>query len=343
MASGRARRCTTGTPRPRFDDLVDRSSRSPSTAPGSTPTDVARRPTRSSQDPRAGLSPDLVREHDRASSRTGVSGDLAYTVHREHTHDHGARRVSSDYVLRATQVYRRESDTWKVVHRHADPDPSPRPADSLGCRPWVLCTPPPTSSRRRSSWFGRWLPSRPWAGGATKVQVVAGYRFDDPDGEVGVETIVWRTPDGVLLQVPLTYRGAPLPGAEEHLLGTMEHTVLGRRWVYDGCADPVWAAALVGTILTGGTQAQVVFERDGELVEAPARLPVRGSGSPDCDRPRGHVGRLRHRRGPGHGRDRRPDHDPAGAGRRHAACPATRPSPGAQPTTNLGVLAALRS
>jgi hypothetical protein len=134
--------------------------------------------------------------------------------------------------------------------------------------------------------FEAWLPSRSWApgggggAGAGAVKRVGEYRFDDPAGEVGVETIVWRTPDDVLLQVPLTYRGAPLPGAEEHLLGTMEHTVLGRRWVYDGCADPVWAAAMVGTILSGGTQAQVVFERDGALVEAPARLPVRGSGSP---------------------------------------------------------------
>ncbi|MGC4110155.1 MAG: hypothetical protein QM747_06970 [Nocardioides sp.] len=125
-----------------------------------------------------------------------------------------------------------------------------------------------------------WLPSRPWAAGATEVKVLAGFRFDDPEGEVGVETIVWRTPDDVLLQVPLTYRGAPLDGAEEHLIGTMEHTVLGARWVYDACGDPVWAAALATAILTGGTQAQVVAERDGELIELPARLPVLGSGSP---------------------------------------------------------------
>jgi hypothetical protein len=130
-----------------------------------------------------------------------------------------------------------------------------------------------------------WLPSRPWAGGATQVKVLSGYRFDDPEGEVGVETIVWKTPDDVLLQVPLTYRAAPLAGAEEHLISTMEHTVLGPRWVYDGCADPVWAAAIASTILTGGTQAEVVIERDGELVALPARLPVRGSGSPDADVP----------------------------------------------------------
>jgi hypothetical protein len=130
-----------------------------------------------------------------------------------------------------------------------------------------------------------WLPSRSWAGGATTVDLVAGYRFDDPEGEVGVETIVWRAPSGDLLQVPLTYRGAPLQDAGEHLIGTMEHTVLGTRWVYDGCADPVWAASMTSTILTGGTQAQVVFERDGELVKAQARLPVRGSGSPGADVP----------------------------------------------------------
>ncbi len=126
-----------------------------------------------------------------------------------------------------------------------------------------------------------WLPSRPWAGGATTVEKVGEYRFDDPEGEVGVETIVWRTPDGALLQVPFTYRAAPLPGADAHLVGTSEHSVLGTRWVYDGCADPVWAATLATTILTGGHQAQMTFESDGTLVDVPPRLPVRGSGSAD--------------------------------------------------------------
>jgi|SRR5262245_37545227 len=53
----------------------------------------------------------------------GVSGDLAYTVHREHT----STTVDGEprkYVLRVTQVYRREDDTWRVVHRHADNDDS---------------------------------------------------------------------------------------------------------------------------------------------------------------------------------------------------------------------------
>jgi hypothetical protein len=123
-----------------------------------------------------------------------------------------------------------------------------------------------------------WLPARRWAGGATSVEKVAEYRFDDPEGEVGVETILWRTPEGTVLQVPFTYRAAPLDGADEHLVGTTEHSVLGTRWVYDGCADPVWASTLVTAILTGGSQAQMVVERDGRQFAVPARLPVLGSG-----------------------------------------------------------------
>ena len=125
-----------------------------------------------------------------------------------------------------------------------------------------------------------WLPSRSWAPGVTSVEKVAEYRFDDPAGEVGVETILWRTADGTVLQVPYTYRSAPLEGADSYLVGTSEHSVLGTRWVYDGCADPVWASAVATAILTGGTQAQMVIERDGEMVDVPPRMEVRGSGSP---------------------------------------------------------------
>jgi hypothetical protein len=85
--------------------------------------------------------------------------------------------------------------------------------------------------------------------------------------------------------VPFTYRAAPLDGAEEFLVGTSDHSVLGPRWVYDGCADPVWAATVSAAILTGGTQAQMVIERDGELVDVPPRMQVRGSGSADADVP----------------------------------------------------------
>ena len=124
-----------------------------------------------------------------------------------------------------------------------------------------------------------WVPTQPWGHGRTVTGKVAEYRFDDPDGEVGIETILWTLDDGSVAQVPFTYRGAPLEGAEGHLIDTMEHSVLGRRWIYDGCGDPVWATALATAVLTGGTQVQMFFERDGQRIDVPPRMRVQGSGS----------------------------------------------------------------
>lgn len=137
-----------------------------------------------------------------------------------------------------------------------------------------------TLSPSKQELLEAWLPSRPWAAGTNSVEKVAEYRFDDPAGEVGVETILWRTPDGAVLQVPFTYRAAPLPGAEAFLVGTSDHSVLGMRWVYDGCGDPVWAAAVTAAVLTGGSQAQMYVEDGGQRTDIPARMEVRGSGAP---------------------------------------------------------------
>jgi hypothetical protein len=111
-----------------------------------------------------------------------------------------------------------------------------------------------------------WLPGRSWFGGGPVdgLMRVAAYRFDDPAGEVGIETLLVRAGDGPICQVPLTYRGAPLDGGDAFLIGTTEHSVLGRRWVYDGCGDPVYAAALASAILTGSGQADEFFEVDGQ-------------------------------------------------------------------------------
>jgi hypothetical protein len=124
-----------------------------------------------------------------------------------------------------------------------------------------------------------WLPTRAWAAGHRVAGKLAEYRFDDPMGEVGVETILWRTDDGAVVQTPLTYRAAPLAEAEPHLIGISTHSVLGQRWVYDGCGDHVWAATLADAIATGGTQAQMFFEQDGERIDVPPRMHVKGSAS----------------------------------------------------------------
>ena len=141
-----------------------------------------------------------------------------------------------------------------------------------------------------------WVPSQPWLGGAdtSSLEPVATYRFDDPAGEVGIETHLLRSADGRLVQVPLTYRGAPLAGMEGSLLDTVQHSVLGRRWVYDACADAVYAAALATAILTGGREAELAFiTEDGvEIRHSPTR--VFGSGSPDTAVPAVDQVRLWH-------------------------------------------------
>ncbi|RIQ21043.1 CG0192-related protein [Jiangella rhizosphaerae] len=124
-----------------------------------------------------------------------------------------------------------------------------------------------------------WLPGRPWAAGAGALQQAGAYRFDDPAGEVGLEAHILQADDGTVLHVPLTYRGAPLAGAEHALVGTTEHSVLGARWVYDGCADPVWVAALARAVLAGAPQAEELVDVDGELVPREPTARVTGSGS----------------------------------------------------------------
>ncbi|WNV73652.1 maltokinase N-terminal cap-like domain-containing protein [Geodermatophilus sp. DSM 44513] len=117
-----------------------------------------------------------------------------------------------------------------------------------------------------------WVPGRPW-GVAAALEQVGAYRFDDPAGEVGVETFVLRA-GGVLLHVPLTYRGAPAPAQAAHLVGTLEHSVLGRRWVYDACGDPVYVAAA----LTGAPQAEELVVTDGRQERREPTARVGGSG-----------------------------------------------------------------
>lgn len=135
-----------------------------------------------------------------------------------------------------------------------------------------------------------WAPTQPWFEGApgAGLTLVASFRCDDPDGEVGIETLFVRASDGPLLQVPLTYRGAPLEGGDAWLITTMEHSVLGRRWVYDAEGDPVYRAALATTVFTGGREADQYVEADGATVMRESTATVVGSGS-DATVPAGEV------------------------------------------------------
>jgi ketosteroid isomerase-like protein len=58
--------------------------------------------------------------------------EFAYTVWLEHAEGKaGGREDIAPVTLRVTMIYRPEESTWKVVHRHADPITSAKPAESV--------------------------------------------------------------------------------------------------------------------------------------------------------------------------------------------------------------------
>jgi len=124
-----------------------------------------------------------------------------------------------------------------------------------------------------------WLPTRSWFDGNPDRKPVGSFRFDDPAGEVGCEGFLLGAEGVPTLFLPLTYRGAELDGAEEHLVGTTEHSELGPRWVYDGCADPVFIGELVRVVLTGGTGVDHEYDIGNGPESRPTNAQVQGSGS----------------------------------------------------------------
>lgn len=102
--------------------------------------------------------------------------------------------------------------------------------------------------------LAEWLPKQPWyqGSGTPDLAKAGGFRLDDPAGEVGLEFMAATDtsgPEPVTYHVPMAYRGAPLEGApDDALIGTVEHGVLGRRWVYDGAKDPVLVRELIALL-----------------------------------------------------------------------------------------------
>src|SRR6476659_4552328 len=100
-----------------------------------------------------------------------------------------------------------------------------------------------------------WMARQRWYAAKGRLPVLRklwSWRLDDPAGQVGIATLVVVDEGGaepVVYQVPLTYRGAPLEGGQQALVGTMDHSVLGPRWVYDGPHDPVYAMQLLALVL----------------------------------------------------------------------------------------------
>jgi hypothetical protein len=124
-----------------------------------------------------------------------------------------------------------------------------------------------------------WLTKQPWAAGIEVTERIGSYRFDDPRGRVGVEFLLLGAGDQTV-HLPLTYRAEPLAGAEDFLMAVAEHSVLGTRYVYDGCADPVAVKALLTAVLTGAEQEPMEYHRRSGAVEhRDATVLAKGSGS----------------------------------------------------------------
>jgi hypothetical protein len=145
----------------------------------------------------------------------------------------------------------------------------------------AIVYPQATLTPSKKELMDAWLPSRPWFDGNTDRKPVGSFRFDDPDGRVGLEGFLLGGEGLPTLFLPLTYRPAELEGAEEHLVGTTEHSELGTRWVYDGCADPVFVGELTRAVLTGDTGVDHEYDIGNGPESRPTSAQVRGSGSAD--------------------------------------------------------------
>lgn len=122
-----------------------------------------------------------------------------------------------------------------------------------------------------------WFPEQSSTIAPGELNILGAYRFDDSDDEVGIETFLVASASGVL-QIPVTYRGAPLAGADASLICEMTHSVLGRRWAYDAVADDVYIRELARTILRGGHQADLVYDYPASPEKLTVTTRVQGSG-----------------------------------------------------------------
>jgi hypothetical protein len=135
-----------------------------------------------------------------------------------------------------------------------------------------------TITPTKAELIAEWVPTQPWGCAAdVPIEVIGSYRFDDPDGRVGMETHL-VTAGGTLLQIPLTYRDERLAGADDALIVEMQHSVLGTRWVYDGLRDPRLVVMLAAVAMTGQGEALGMAVYDGRWYIAPSDVRIQGGG-----------------------------------------------------------------
>jgi hypothetical protein len=135
-----------------------------------------------------------------------------------------------------------------------------------------------TVTPAKAELIAEWAPTQRWGPPAdVSIDVIGSYRFDDPEGRVGMETHLVDA-GGTLLQVPLTYRDEPLEEATDALITEMQHSVLGTRWVYDGLRDARFVVMLAAVAMTGQGEALGMAVYDGRWYIAPSNVRIEGGG-----------------------------------------------------------------
>lgn len=113
------------------------------------------------------------------------------------------------------------------------------------------------------------------------VTLLGSYRLVDPADEVGIEIHIGRDGEGRLVQMPTTYRAEELDPAAT--LCSVDHNILGTRWVSNALGDPVAVAQMIRTIVQGDDGA-AYSNGSGPIVD------VLGTGDPKA--PEGKPGSV---------------------------------------------------
>ena len=135
-----------------------------------------------------------------------------------------------------------------------------------------------TITPSKAELIAEWAPTQDWYPDTDeKAEVIGAFRFDDPNGLVGIETHVILV-DGHRFQVPMTYRNQPLAAADDAFIGQMVHTALGMRWVYDGLGDEIYLVMLAAAAMTGQGEAIGMAVYDDRWHIAPSNIRLEGGG-----------------------------------------------------------------